>query len=222
MTVCFLIATTETAAANAIILQYTSPLWVFLISPLVLHERLRLTEGMALMVSMAGVAVIFLGNQSGSALSLTIALASGLGYGCLTVILRRMRSIDPALITCMNCLCSGLLLLPAVVLWGSFRLGAFEWELLLGLSLVQFALPYVLFSWALQRIESHRAALIVLLEAILNPLLTYLIVGEPVPPAARIGGPLILAGVAGWILVGLWHAAKDQRSELSAPALADT
>ena len=39
MTVCFVIATTKTAAANAIILQYTSPVWVFLLSPLLLKEK---------------------------------------------------------------------------------------------------------------------------------------------------------------------------------------
>jgi drug/metabolite transporter (DMT)-like permease len=71
--------------------------------------------------------------------------------------------------------------------------------LVLLLGLVQFTIPYVMFSWALQRVPAYQAALIVLLEALLNPLLTWLIVGEPVPGATLIGGPLILLGVGIWL-----------------------
>ena len=78
------------------------------------------------------------------------------------------------------------------------------------LSLVQFTLPYVLFSWGLQRVEAHRAALIVLLETVLNPLWTFLLVGEAVPPATLLGGPLILVGVAGWLLLS-WRRERRQR-----------
>ncbi len=66
---------------------------------------------------------------------------------------------------------------------------------------MQFTTPYVLFSWALQHIGAHRAALILLLEPILNPIWTYLLVGETPPAATLLGGPLILAGVTGWLLV---------------------
>ena len=63
------------------------------------------------------------------------------------------------------------------------------------LSLVQFTLPYVLFSWALQRVEAHRAALILLLETVLNPLWTYLLVGgwRKPPRAAARGFPVTAA-----------------------------
>ena len=55
-----------------------------------------------------------------------------------------------------------------VLLVGAFLLLAAA-GLLLFMSLVQFTAPYVLFSWALQRVPAHQAALIVLLEALLNP-----------------------------------------------------
>ena len=207
MTACFVIATTVTQAANAIILQYTSPLWVFLLSPLLLKEKPGWTEGLVLLVAMAGVVVIFSGREVSGTAGLIIALGSGLGYGTLTVMLRGLRAVDPVTVAWMNGLGSGLLLLPGVAVWGSFSLTPAQLGLILLLSIVQFSLPYVLFSWALQRVQAHRASLIVLLETVLNPLWTFLLVGEMVPHATLLGGPLILAGVVGWLLLS-WRRAR--------------
>jgi DME family drug/metabolite transporter len=213
MTVAFVLATTGTAAANAIVLQYTSPLWVFLLSPLLLGERPRLADGAVLLIAMVGVVVIFVGNAQSASGWLIVALLSGLGYGALTVTLRGLRAVPPAVVAAMNALGSGLILVPAVLIWGTFMLDAWQATLLVIMALLQFTLPYLLFSWALQRIAAYQAALIVLIEAVLNPTWTWLAIGEPVPPATLAGGPLILVGVALWIVL------SARRAPVSAPAL---
>jgi len=91
---------------------------------------------------------------------------------------------------------------PPVVVWsGGLSLTPGQLELIAVLGIVQFSAPYALFSYALKRIEAHRAALILLVETIFNPAFTYLVVGEAVPPATLIGGPLILLSVIGWLLL---------------------
>lgn len=207
MTVCFVVATAETAAANAIILQNTSPVWVFLLSPLLLGERLRLTDGMVLLLAMIGVAIIFFGHGAAATSGLVLGLASGLGYGSLIVALRGLRSVNPNTVVALNCLGSAFLLLPAVAIWGTFRLDAYQFWLVLMLGVVQFAIPYAIFSWAIRYVQAHHAALIVLLETMTNPLLTFLIIGEIVPRATLIGGPFILASVVGWLLLS-WKNAR--------------
>ncbi len=216
MTACFVIATTQTAAANAIVLQYTSPIWVFLLSPLLLRERLRRSEGLVLALAMAGVVIIFLGHPTSDAPALSVALASGLGYGSLTVALRGLRRVAPSTVVVLNFIGSGLLLVPAVAIWGVFFLNGYQFVLMLVLSIIQMALPYLLFSWALQYVEAHRAALIVLLEPVLNPLWTYLIVGEPVPDPTLVGGPLILLSVVGWMLL-TWRRELSARQKRGVP-----
>lgn len=219
MTSCFVIATTQTAAANAIILQYTSPIWVFLLSPLLLRERLRPSDGLVLVLAMTGVGVIFLGHATSDVPALSIGLASGLGYGSLIVALRGLRRVDPSTVVALNFFGSGLLLVPAVAVWGSFALNGYQFVLMLILSVVQMAIPYLLFSWALQYVQAHRAALIVLLETVLNPLWTYLVVAEMVPTATLIGGPLILLSVAGWLLLTWRRERVRQTSEgMSTPS----
>ena len=202
MTLTFVLATTRTAAANAIVLQNSAPIWVFLLSPLLLKERFRATEGLTLLVAMTGVGVIYFMHPTTDKPALLIGLASGVGYGLVILTLRRLRAAEPIAITAMNFLGSGLLLLPLVGLWGSYAIeSSRQLILILALSLVQMALPYLLFSWALRHVEAHRASLLVLLETIFNPILTYLAVGEAVPMPTLIGGPLILAGVAGWVVL---------------------
>jgi DME family drug/metabolite transporter len=216
MTACFVIATTQTAAANAIILQYTSPVWVFLLSPLLLRERPRLSEALVLALALLGMAIIFLGHPTGDVPALSVALASGLGYGSLTVALRGLRRVAPSTVVALNFVGSGLLLVPAVAIWGSFFLSGYQLGLMLVLSVIQMALPYLLFSWALQYVEAHRAALIVLLEPVLNPLWTYLVVGEPVPEPTLVGGPLILLSVVGWMLL-IWRRELSGRQKRGVP-----
>jgi DME family drug/metabolite transporter len=216
MTAAFVIANTLTAAANAIILQYTSPIWVFVLSPLLLKERPGRDEGLVLLIAMVGVLVIFSGNPDTNATGLIVALVSGLGYGSLIVVLRGLRRVSPTVVAALNTLGSGLLLVLPVAVWATFGLTASQWGLMLLLALVQFTLPYVMFSWALRHVEAHRAALIVLLETVLNPLWTYLIVGEAPPPATLLGGPLILVGVAGWLVLA-WRREATLRPPQPSP-----
>lgn len=201
MTAAFVIATTRTAAANAIVLQYIAPLVVFALAPVLLKERPRAVDAAALSVAMAGVLIIFALSPATDMGGLSIALLSGVGYGLLMLMLRLVRRVDPTAVVCLNTLGSGLLLLPAVGLFGTFSLSAWQWAVLAGMSVVQFALPYVFFSWAIRYVEAPKASLITLLETVLNPLWTFLFVQEVPPRATLLGGPVILAGVAGWMLL---------------------
>lgn len=214
MTYFFVLSTTLTAAANAILLQYTSPLWVFALSPLLLGERAQRRDALALAAALLGVAVIFAGHGAAQVLPLLLGLVSGMGYGLLTIALRGLRSVSPLLVVALNFAGSGILLLPAVALWGELLLTPRQWALIALFSIVQFATPYVIFSWSLRYIEAHRASLILLLEAVLNPLLTWLIVGERVPAPTLLGGPLILASVA-WLILA---RRGDARSGEPAPS----
>ncbi|HMQ16586.1 MAG TPA: EamA family transporter [Phycisphaerae bacterium] len=220
MTAAFVIANTMTAAANAIVLQYTAPLWVVALSPLLLRERPRCSEAAALGIAMAGVATILLLQPRSDLAGLTVALASGCGYGALTVALRGLRQVSPVVVVAMNFAGSALLLAAPTAIWGSFVLTAGEAALIVTMSIVQFALPYLLFSLALQRIEAHRASLITLLEMVLNPIWTLLAVGERPPAATLVGGPLVLLGVGAWMLAAsrapkavAKHAGGDARAD---------
>lgn len=199
LTACFVLATTLTAAANAIILQYTAPIWVIALSPWLLRERPSRRQVGCMSVALLGVAILFAGNaleHRPQWTGMLLALGSGVAYGALIVVLRGLREVDAIVVTTLNTLGSGLLLLAAVPLAGTLELSAAQWLVLAVMAVVQFTLPYVLFAIAVRHVDAAQAAIITLLEMVLNPVWTWLVVGEVPPPATLVGGPLVLAAVA--------------------------
>jgi drug/metabolite transporter (DMT)-like permease len=213
MTVCFVLATTLTKAGNAIILQYTSAFWIFALSPLLLGETPHRGEVWLLGLAMAGIAVIFVGQASTDLAGLVVALGSGLFYGLETMMIRRMRDSNAAAVIVLNLLGSAALLLPLVLYSDGLLVSVRSLLLLAFLGVVQFGLPYYLFALALVRVPAYHASLLTLLEPVLNPLWTYLAVGEMVPVTTFIGGGVILTA-----LVLFLRAARSGQTAIAAVA----
>jgi len=200
MTACFVIANTKTEAANAIILQYTSTFWIFALSPWLLRERARAGDLWILGLAMAGVAIIFAGNATTDLVGLTIALASGLFFGLLTMMIRRLRDSDSAAVTVFNNLGSAVLLFPLAWGMGSLLLSSRALFLLILMGIVQFGTPYYLYTLGLARVPAYQASLITMLEPVLVPVWTYMAVGERVPRTTLIGGAVILTALVLFVL----------------------
>ncbi|MGB2987297.1 MAG: DMT family transporter, partial [Phycisphaerae bacterium] len=192
MTVCFVLANIKTKAANAIILQYTSTFWVFGLSPWMLREKPRMGDIWILGLAMIGIVIIFVGNAATDLFGLVIALGAGLFFGLLTLMIRQMRDSDSAAVTVLNNLGSALLLLPAALLVGGLMVSTRAWILLIVMGVVQFGLPYYLYTLGLVRVPAYQAALLTLIEPVLVPVWTYLAVREKVPLMTVVGGGVIL------------------------------
>ena len=72
----FVSANKLTSAANAIVLQYTAPIFVFLFSWLVLREKIAKANLFALAVAMIGIGIISL-DSAGEPEMAGVSLASG-------------------------------------------------------------------------------------------------------------------------------------------------
>jgi drug/metabolite transporter (DMT)-like permease len=191
----YVAAVQGTTAANANLLQYTAPLHVLLFTPLLLGEPVRRADRRAIAVSLVGIAVLFLGNWRGAeARGLVLGLGSGLLFGLFMVWQRRLRGCRPVAIVFLNNLGAALLLLPLA--GSSLALDPRSLAILVFLGAVQFALPYVLFTWSLQRVEGPEASLLTLVEPVLTPIWAALILREHPTAATVVGGACILAALA--------------------------
>ncbi|MGD2109641.1 MAG: DMT family transporter, partial [Phycisphaerae bacterium] len=148
-----------------------------------------------LALAMVGIAIIFAGNASADMKGLIVALASGLFYGLLTLMIRRLRDSDSAAVTVLNNLGSALLLLPLVLVFGDVFVSGRALVLLIIMGVVQFGFPYYLFTLGLVRIPAYQAGLITLAEPVLVPIWTYLAVAEKVPTTTAVGGGIILVAL---------------------------
>ncbi len=198
MNVCYVTAITLTSAANAIFLQYTAPAWMFLASVLWLREPVDRKSLVSLCAAMAGILAIVVGGWERDALGIALALAAGATYGGVAVFLRVLRGENPVWLTVLNHAAGGLVLLPvilAVPAWSPLELSAGQFAALALFGAVQMAIPYVLFSRGLSVVSAQEAGVIALVEPVLNPVLTYLVVGEMPSGTTVLGGVIILAAI---------------------------
>ncbi len=195
MNVLFVSALTLGTAANAILLQYSAPLWMYLASIWLLGERAERKSTIALCIGLVGIAVIVVGGWSTADLRVVgIALGSGVTYAGVLLFLRALRDVSPGWLTVLNHLGSALLLLPWI--WGLAAPTTIQIVVLALFGSLQMGLAYWFVARGLRVVSPQEAGTITLLEPLLNPLWAYLVAGEEPPTATFAGGVLILGALA--------------------------
>ena len=193
-TVLFCTATALTSAANAILLQYTAPIWVALLSMWFLGERASRADWITIAVALGGMTLFFrdsltLGNLGGDALG----LASGLGFAAMTIAMRRQKDGSPIESIILGNALAGLIGLPWLV--QAPPLPATGWAALVVLGVVQLGFAYQLYARAIKHVTALEAVLIPAIEPILNPLWVFLVFRETPSRWALIGGAIVLGAV---------------------------
>jgi drug/metabolite transporter (DMT)-like permease len=192
----YLAAMAGGTAANAVLLQYTAPLWVFVASVLWLGERIDRRSLVAVIIGSVGIVVIVLGEPAELKV-IAMALGSGVSYAGVLLCLRLLRAESSRWLTVLNHLCGALFLLPLVA-WTGFTPWPSPAQLavLVVFGTVQMALPYWLVARGLRVVSAQEAGAITLLEPILNPFWAYLVAREVPSPVTFVGGAFILGALA--------------------------
>jgi drug/metabolite transporter (DMT)-like permease len=203
-------------AANAILLQNTAPVWVYLVGVYLLGDPPDRRTLRALLFAMLGAAVIVIGNwprglgpdeQATQGKILLMAVGSGVSYAGVILFLRALRTESPAWLTVLNMFGSGSIILMFVA-FDPGAPGLAEWlsapngRQLVFMALFgsfQMALPYWLFTRGLRVVSPQEAGFITLLEPVLNPVWAYLIAPDRETPTVWTwaGGGVLLAAL-GW------------------------
>jgi drug/metabolite transporter (DMT)-like permease len=204
-TVLFVSATKLTTAANAILLQYTAPVWVALLGAWILGERARRIDWWTIGVVLIGMALFF-----GHSLELrhtlgnVLAVASGVAFAAMTVALRRQKDGSPVESIILGNLLAFAIGLPWLL--QAPALPVIGWGALLALGVVQLGVSYWLYSRAIRQVTALEAVLIPVIEPILNPVWVLLVHGETPSGWALAGGVVVLGGVTARALVSLRQA----------------
>jgi len=225
----FVLANKLTTAASTIYLQSTAPLFVLLLSPWLLGERVRRADLMSMAAIALGLVLLVTGLEPASATAPRplrgnlLAALSGLTWALTIMGLRGLgrgsgaaaaRSDDALVAAFWGNVLAAAAALPLSLPLPSSR--ATDWLLLAFLGLFQIALAYVLLSRGLGGVPALEASLLLLLEPVLNPLWAWLVHGERVGPRVLAGGAMILTAT----LLNSWHdarlAAREQRAGAAA------
>jgi drug/metabolite transporter (DMT)-like permease len=199
------------AAANAIFLQNTAPVWVYLLAVLFLGESPDRRGFEVVVLAAVGAIVIVAGGwphdqpaseRRHTVLVLFMGVGSGLVYATVVLFLRVLREQATAWLVALNLLGTAATLAVFIVMtdgWGSFLSwvvapSARQLAVLAVFGVLQMALPYWLFARGLRTVSPQEAAIITLIEPLLNPVWAYLITPDKDTPTTPmiLGGALIL------------------------------
>ena len=161
------------SSANTILLQYTAPMWVYLISVGVLGEQADRRGTVTLLIGLVGIAVLLIGGWEGSQLpAIALATGSGLAYAAVMIGLRVQRGVSSRWLMAFNHLASAVVLVPFV--WSKPLPSGPQFAVLFVYGAVQMSLPYWLLAVGLRRLSAQEVGTLTLIEPVLNPLWAYL------------------------------------------------
>ena len=217
--VLFVSANKYTTAANAIVLQYTAPIFVLIVTAFILKRKLRSFEILTVFAALIGIVLFFMDQVSGNGMSGNImAVASGFFMGIMYALTGEIKDDGERI--------SGLVLGHTALAVICIPLGYIFTDhseitlipilLVVFLGVVQMGVPYSLYGRATALISGVEVSLISMIEPILNPIWVALIYGEIPGSHALIGAVLIIGAVAAYTII-------DARSpELPADNITET
>jgi drug/metabolite transporter (DMT)-like permease len=224
-----LYVTSLTMVSTAVIsvIGATSPLFTGLLSPWVTGERPGLVAWIAATLALGGVGVIaWDGLEAGRWLGILVSVCVPISFAGQTLTLRRYRSVDMVPAICVGGFATffitGGLGFLAGHSGGGFDVAPRDVLLLSAMGLLQLAIPLIFYAKGAKSVPAITLSLIVMLDAVINPLWPWLAVGETPERAAFIGGFIIVGAVLISIFGGRWMAlAADQGRRISRPVLSD-
>jgi drug/metabolite transporter (DMT)-like permease len=213
LVILFVMATKETTAANAIFLQYTAPVYLLILEPLVYKEKFRGRDLVTVLVCVGAMALFFVGQlRPQDVAGNLMALASGFCFALYFLLLRhpQARVVNRA----SSVIYGNLLVVLVAAPWGFAalpQLGGHDWLSVVYLGVVQLGISYALFTTGMMRgVRSLDAGIICYIEPVLNPVWVFLVLGERPSRWALLGGVIIIVAV-------IIHMLLDARTKLRPP-----
>ncbi len=208
----FVQANKLTTSANAIFLQSTAPAYLLVLGPLLLHEKPRRRDLVVAAALACGMALFLTGAERGAATAPDPAqgnlwaAASGLTYAFALAGLRWQAHHSGQSGAALSTITAGNVLAAALCLPFSLPLEAaqpLDWAVIGYLGVFQIGLAYWCLTRGMRHVPAFEASILLLAEPVLNPVWTWLLLGERPAGQALAGGAAILAAT-------LWKALSER------------
>ena len=208
----FVIANKMTTSANAILLQYSAPIWAALLGWFLVREKPG-WEHWAAIVCIAGEFVLFFrdGLATGNMAGDIISVISGVLFGANSVFLRMQKDGNPADSMLLSHIISFLISVPFIIMYPPV-LTASKVLPIVFMGIIQIGCASLLFSYGLKRISAVQSMLTATIEPLLNPVWVLVFTGETPSVLAVSGGAIILSAVLLSSLIGYKRSIKNKKT----------
>jgi drug/metabolite transporter (DMT)-like permease len=196
----FVTANKMTTSANTIVLQYSAPVFIMVISAMAFRQRFRRADYWVVAVTVLGIALCFLDKMNaGGMLGNIIAVFSGLFLAGMYVATGHTDETQRMSGILLGHLFTAAIGLPMMLIFPTPITGAALINVAI-LGVFQLGIPYVLYGIAAGRCSPLAACLVGVAEPLLNPLWVFLFDGEAPGLMALLGGAVVIAAVTVWCI----------------------
>jgi drug/metabolite transporter (DMT)-like permease len=208
---------TLVSVATISVIGASSPIFTGLLSPWITGEKPGAAAWAAAILALAGVGVIARdGLEGGKLVGILVSLCVPLAFAGNTLVLRRYREVDMVPAICVGgfvtFFAAGVIGFFAGHSGGGFDVAPRDVLVLAAMGPLQLAIPLIFFVKGARSVPAVTLSLIVMLDAVLNPLWPWLFVGEKPGNAAFIGGAIVVGAVIISIFGGRWMAMRAARA----------
>ena len=196
----FVSANKLTTSANAILLQFTAPIWAMIIGAIFFKEKFEKKDILTVVVVFGGMILFFIGDiDGGGLLGNILAVISGISMALMIITLKKVTNHKPLEIVIWGNILTFLVAIPfysGIVLTSANLTGI----LLLGI--FQLGISYIFFAKGIENVTVLEGILIPVIEPLLNPIWVFLGTGEKPSQYALVGGVIVLVAV-------LYHSTSE-------------
>ena len=198
---CFITSTTLTSSAIAIMMQYTAPIYVALLSWLFLRERVGWADIISVGFVFLGMIFFFLDSNSGGSLKGNIvSIFNGITFAGISIFLRLQKDGNPALSVYLGNVISAVAGLP--IMWNAGMPDTISLLFLLLAGLLV-AVSYTLYAKASTGLSALETVLIPIIDPVMNPVWVFLFLDERPGALTIVGAAVILVSVTIRVVSGL-------------------
>lgn len=197
----FVSANRLTTSANAILLQYSSPVWTALLAWWVIKEKPRWEHWSALVLVFAGL-LVFLGDglSSGGLSGNGLGMLSGMFVAAHVVFLRMAKDGNTRDILLMSHVIAAVISIPFFVLYPP-EISVSSAMPVLFMGVIQQGAASLFFAYGIKRLSAIQAMLTCTIEPLCNPIWVFIVFSERPSVSAFIGGGMILTAVVSSSLI---------------------
>lgn len=200
--VCYFSALTYTSLSVAAILLYTAPFFVMLMSLFLFKEKLSGQKILALVLAFTGCVLVsgLGGGDSVSGTGMLLGLGSGFFYALYSIfgryaINRGYGAWTMTFYTFLFCSIGCAFLSDWQLIFTTVKADSTILWWILGLGFVTAFLPYVLYSYGMEHMESSKASILASVEPVVGTLVGVFVFHEPITVLGVLGVALVLSAI---------------------------
>lgn len=206
---CFAVSNKLTTAANAIVLQFTSPVFIVIFSAIIFRQRIKKNDMYVVIATLIGIALFFFDQlKPGYILGNFVAIAAGMFMAGMFMAVGNLEGDARFSAIFIGQMFTFLVGLPFIITTKpEFTFTATLSIIILGV--FQLGISYILYVHASKYCPPLACCLLGALEPLLNPVWVFLFDGERPGIFALVGAVIVVVSITVWCIFGQ----KDENAE---------